>query len=147
MWGDVIYPVLLLVRNRNIPVNTLQFVPGPYRPGAGSVYLCGRDKKVWPLQVKHFCLLYANHHYWQLNSCTFGPGTLFKGAKNRFYLCETRQWNKLYGVVSWWCGIMNSSTPVTLDCTFAGTVTLFKVPKTHLFMRRPTYMWFSFPWS
>ena len=117
------------------------------RPGSDSVYSYGRDKKVWPPQVEDFCLLNGNHSYWQLISCTFGRGTLFKGFKNQFYSYETGHGKKLYRVVRWLCEVINSPVPVTSGCTFAGTVTLFKGPKPHLFIRRRSYMFFSFSWS
>ena len=60
------------------------------RPGASSIYLCERGKKVWPFQVYHLCLVYKNRHCWQPCSCTFGLGAIFKSAKKWVYLCGGR---------------------------------------------------------
>ena len=75
------------------------------RPEASSIYLCERDKKVWPFQVKYLCLVYKNIHCWQSCSCTFGLGAIFKSAKKWVYLCGGRYQKTLCRVVAWCYGI------------------------------------------
>ena len=153
-----LYPLLVICENiaTFIPIwhevsmalqHFRQQRPSQYRPGAGRVYLYEKGKKVWPPQVEDGHPLNANHRYWQLNSCTFGHGTLFKGFKKPFYLYETGHWKKLYPNVRWWHGVINPPMPVTLGCTFAGTATFFKGPKVLLSIRNQSHMCFSFSWS
>ena len=95
-----------------------------YRPGASSIYLCERGKKVWPFQCKPIWLVYMNILCWHLDSCAFDPETLFVGSKKWLYLCECRDRYFPYGNEGWGCRIINSAMPATLDWTPGGPVTL-----------------------
>ena len=70
--------------------------PSSYRlialsPGASSIYSCENRQNVGPPQMKPWCPVNTNRHYWQHESCTFGPWLPLKGPKNLIYLCEIRQ--------------------------------------------------------